>query len=207
VETPAGFDANQEDLILHFGAVDQFAEVRVNGMSVVNHAGGYLPFSAIVTEFFPQGGVAEVVVRVRDETDTSCWSRGKQSSKPGGIWYTPQSGIWQTVWMERVPKRRIESLRITPLFDEKAVELLVWTNCAGAGSIRLGMSETTFTDGIPVRYLPEFRHEPETPKLMISALMERDALKAISHAQLRSARMRKGSTSVLTTSSTSSAAC
>jgi hypothetical protein len=56
-----------------------------------------------------------------------------------------------------VPKRRIESLRITPLFDEKAVELLVWTNCAGAGSIRLGMSETPFTDGIPVKItLPEF---------------------------------------------------
>ena len=134
-------------MILNFGAVDQFAEVRVNGISVVNHAGGYLPFSAIITEFFPQGGAAEVVVRVRDETDASCWSRGKQSSKPGGIWYTPQSGIWQTVWMERVPKRRIESTsQLQPLFDEKAVELVLWTNCGGAGSIQFGMTETAFTD-------------------------------------------------------------
>jgi hypothetical protein len=181
VETPAGFDSNQEDLILHFGAVDQFAEVRVNGMSVVNHAGGYLPFSAVVTEFFPQGGAAEVVVRVRDETDTSCWSRGKQCSKPGGIWYTPQSGIWQTVWMERVPKRRIESLRITPLFDEKAVELLVWTNCGGTGSIHFGMTEIAFSDGIPVRIpLVEFTPwSPENPKLYDFTLsMERDRVES-----------------------------
>jgi hypothetical protein len=181
VETPAGFDANQEDLILHFGAVDQFAEVRVNGISVVNHAGGYLPFSAVITEFFPQGGAAEVVVRVRDETDASCWSRGKQSSKPGGIWYTPQSGIWQTVWMERVPKRRIESLRITPLFDEKAVELVLLTNCGGAGSIHFGMTETAFTDGVPVRIpLTEFTSwSPEHPKLYdFSVSMEKDRVES-----------------------------
>ncbi|MEN6338709.1 MAG: glycoside hydrolase family 2 TIM barrel-domain containing protein [Clostridiaceae bacterium] len=181
VETPAGFDPNQEDLILHFGAVDQFAELRVNGMSVLNHAGGYLPFSAVVSEFFAQGGVAEVVVRVRDETDTSCWSRGKQSSAPGGIWYTPQSGIWQTVWMERVPKRRVDSLAITPLFDESAVEFLILTNCGGAGSIRIGMSETPFTDGIPVKIpMPEFAPwSPEHPMLYdCSITMERDRVES-----------------------------
>ena len=181
VETPAGFDPNQEDLILHFGAVDQFAELRVNGMSVHNHAGGYLPFSAVISEFFAQGGVAEVVVRVRDETDTSCWSRGKQSSAPGGIWYTPQSGIWQTVWMERVPKRRVDSLAITPLFDESAVEFLILTNCGGAGSIRIGMSETPFTDGIPVKIpMPEFAPwSPEHPMLYdCSITMERDRVES-----------------------------
>ena len=115
LEAPLGYDSNAEDLILHFGAVDQFAEVRLNGMTLVNHAGGYLPFSALLTETLLPGGANELLVRVRDETDAGCWSRGKQSSNPGGIWYTPQSGIWQTVWMERVPKRRNDSLRITPL--------------------------------------------------------------------------------------------
>ena len=181
LEAPSGFDPNQEDLILHFGAVDQFAEVRLNGMSVLTHAGGYLPFSAVVTEFVPQGGAAELLVRVRDESDTSCWSRGKQSSTPGGIWYTAQSGIWQPVWMERAPKRRIEGLRITPLFDEGAVEITVWTNCGGAGVLSFGGTETPFTDGAAVRIpVPEFTPwSPEQPKLYdFSVSMERDRVES-----------------------------
>lgn len=181
LEAPAGFDANQEDLILHFGAVDQFAEVRLNGMSVLTHAGGYLPFSAVVTEFLPQGGAAELLVRVRDETDTSCWSRGKQSSKPGGIWYTAQSGIWQTVWVERAPKRRMENLRITPLLDEDAVEITVFTNCGGAGEISFHGEQTPFSDGAPVKipvsdYTP---WSPEQPALYdFSVSMERDSVES-----------------------------
>ena len=155
VETPPGFNPGQEDLLLHFGAVDQFAEVRLNGVVIATHAGGYLPFSALMTEALVRGGANELLVRVRDESDTACWSRGKQSSAPGGIWYTAQSGIWQTVWMERVPKRRIEGVRITPLFDEAAVEFIVWTNCAGAGKIVLDGRETAFSDGVPVRVAME----------------------------------------------------
>ena len=136
IEAPLGFDANTEDLILHFGAVDQFAEVRLNGVTLAHHAGGYLPFSVVLSDAWVNDIPNELVVRVRDETDTSCWSRGKQSSKPGGIWYTPQSGIWQTVWLERAPKRRIESVIITPLFDQSAVEFTIWTNCGGAGIVQ-----------------------------------------------------------------------
>lgn len=181
LEAPLGFDANAEDLLLHFGAVDQFAEVRLNGMTLANHAGGYLPFSVSLTEYLMPGGGNELVVRVRDETDTGAWSRGKQSSTPGGIWYTPQSGIWQTVWLERAPKRRIESLRITPLYDRAEVEIVVSTNCNGSGEVLFGGKAIPFADGQPVRLdMAGFTPwSPEQPKLYdVSFTMERDSVES-----------------------------
>lgn len=181
LEAPSGFDPNTEDLILHFGAVDQFAEIRLNGVSLMHHAGGYLPFSVVLSETFVNGIPNELIVRVRDETDTACWSRGKQSSKPGGIWYTPQSGIWQTVWLERVPKRRMETAVITPLFDQSAVELTVWTNCGGAGVIDLNGNETVFLSGVPLRLPMEdfIPWSPENPKLYdVSMRFERDIVES-----------------------------
>ena len=181
LEAPLGFDPNAEDLILHFGAVDQFAEVRLNGITLINHAGGYLPFSVVLSEALLPGGTNELLVRVRDETDTGCWSRGKQSSNPGGIWYTPQSGIWQTVWMERAPKRRIESLRITPLYDRAEAEIVVLTNCNGSGEILFGGKTIPFSDGQPVRldmagFIP---WSPERPKLYdLAFTMERDSVQS-----------------------------
>lgn len=177
LEAPLGFDSNIEDLLLHFGAVDQFAEVRLNGMTLANHAGGYLPFCAVLTEMLQPGGANELLVRVRDETDSGCWSRGKQSSAPGGIWYTPQSGIWQTVWLERAPKRRMERLRITPLFDSATAEIIVSTNCNGSGTILFGGREIPFSDGTPVRLdMAGFSPwSPEHPKLYdVAFSMERD---------------------------------
>ncbi len=177
IETPEGYDANTEDLILHFGAVDQFAEVRLNGITLAHHAGGYLPFSVVLSDALVAGVPNELVVRVRDETDASCWSRGKQSSKPGGIWYTPQSGIWQTVWLERAPKRRIETVVIKPLLDQSAVQLTVWTNCGGGGVVKLLESETVFISGTPlVLPMADFiAWSPEKPKLYdFSMTFERD---------------------------------
>ncbi len=177
IEAPLGYDANTEDLILHFGAVDQFADVRLNGATILRHAGGYLPFSINLSETMVSGVPNELVVRVRDETDTSCWSRGKQSGKPGGIWYTPQSGIWQTVWLERAPKRRVEVLRVTPMYDEGEVEIAVWTNCGGSGSVLLLGTETPFVSGTPLRLpMPGFTPwSPEQPKLYDFAIdFERD---------------------------------
>ena len=177
IEVPLGFDATTEDLILNFGAVDQFAEVRLNGITLMNHAGGYLPFSVVLSDTLVGGIPNELIVRVRDESDTSCWSRGKQSSKPGGIWYTPQSGIWQTVWLERAPKRRIETVLIKPLFDQSEVELTVWTNCGGAGVVKLLGSETTFVSGTPLHLsMVDFTPwSPEQPKLYdFSMTFERD---------------------------------
>ncbi len=181
LEAPLGFDSNAEELLLHFGAVDQFAEVRLNGVTLINHAGGYLPFSVALSDMLLPGIANELLVRVRDETDTCCWSRGKQSSTPGGIWYTPQSGIWQSVWLERAPKRRIESLRITPLFDASCVEVIVTTNCNSAGSILFAGNELPFSDGLPVKIdMAGFTPwSPENPKLYDIALtMERDRVES-----------------------------
>ena len=177
LEAPLGFDSNAEELLLHFGAVDQFAEVRLNGVTLINHAGGYLPFTVPLSDMLLPGVANELLVRVRDETDACCWSRGKQSSTPGGIWYTPQSGIWQSVWMERAPKRRIEALRMTPLFDKSSVEVIVTTNCNSAGTILFEGKEIPFSDGLPVKidmvgFTP---WSPENPKLYdIAFTMERD---------------------------------
>lgn len=106
-------------LILHFGAVDQTCAVWCNKKFVCSHRGGYLPFSAELTPYLRQG-VNTITVRVQDETDTSFQSRGKQTLRPGGMFYTPQSGIWQTVWMEWVPENYITELSITSLFDESS---------------------------------------------------------------------------------------
>lgn len=109
-------------VILNFGAVDQCATVWVNSTQVVSHIGGYLPFSADVTDAIEDGHLL-ITVRVTDDTDRSFHSRGKQKTRRGGIWYTPQSGIWQTVWLEAVPKSYVRNLRITPDFDGAAVDI------------------------------------------------------------------------------------
>ena len=110
-------------LLLHFGAVDQYAAVWVNGAPAVEHVGGFLPFEADVTEAVADNTVT-VLVRVTDETDRGWHTRGKQRRRRGGIWYTPQSGIWQTVWMEAVPESYVKSLRITPHYDRAVVEIV-----------------------------------------------------------------------------------
>ncbi|MEZ4628546.1 MAG: hypothetical protein R2912_10860 [Eubacteriales bacterium] len=117
LEAPLGFDANTEDLILHFGAVDQFAEVRLNGVTLMHHAGGYLPFSVVLSDTFINGIPNELVVRVRDESDTACWSRGKRAANPAvfGIRRRVASGR-RFGWS--APKRRIETVVITPMYDQ-----------------------------------------------------------------------------------------
>ena len=103
-------------LILHFGAVDEFSLVYVNSACVARHHGGYLPFEADITDALVSG-VNELRVRVTDLSDTSWRSCGKQSVNPGGMYYTAQSGIWQTVWMEWVPETHITRVAFTPDFD------------------------------------------------------------------------------------------
>ncbi|AWB95441.1 glycoside hydrolase family 2 [Agromyces badenianii] len=93
-------------VLLHFGAVDQRCTVEVNGRVVGDHVGGYLPFTIDITDALaarPADAAHELKVRVTDPSDTSALSRGKQTLRRGGIWYTAQSGIWQTVWIEAVP--------------------------------------------------------------------------------------------------------
>jgi len=113
--------------ILHFDAVDQEAEVYVNDHFVGSHIGGFTHFSFDVTDFIIDNQ-ASIRLRVIDISDTSDRQTGKQRIERGGIFYTPQSGIWQTVWMEKVPLIYITSLIITPLFDLKAVKIAIQLN-------------------------------------------------------------------------------
>lgn len=110
-------------LLLHFGAVDQTCEVYLNGICLGKHSGGYTAFTLDTTQALAAEN--ELLVCVRDASDTGVLSRGKQKTKRGGIWYTPQSGIWQTVWAEWVPERHISDLRITPDAAHRCVRILV----------------------------------------------------------------------------------
>lgn len=109
-------------VILHFGAVDSHAQVLINGHVAVTHEGGYLPFEADITPYLlPQNNV--LIVRVQDFSDTGSDSRGKQTLKRGGIFYTAQSGIWQTVWMEYVPPCYIKNIQSTCDYDSRKVTI------------------------------------------------------------------------------------
>lgn len=117
-------DFRKDRVLLHFGAVDQSCEVFVNGKQVGGHEGGYLPFTCDVTDVLMKGENT-LVVSVTDATSRSRHAYGKQSFAPGGIWYTPQSGIWQTVWMESVPENYVKRLTITPDFDNQRVRFVI----------------------------------------------------------------------------------
>ena len=97
VTLPDGFNVGR--VLLHFGAVDQTATVWCNGVELATHTGGYLPFTVDITEVLAKENT--ILVCVRDATNKSQLPRGKQTLHPHGIWYTPQSGIWQTVWILR----------------------------------------------------------------------------------------------------------
>lgn len=123
IQLPAGF--HQDRVLLHFGAVDQDCVVFIDGVQQGEHRGGYLPFTLDISDAVSDEHEHTLRVRVRDITDTSHRSRGKQSLKRGGIWYTAQSGIWQTVWLESVPTVHVEHLTIRPLLDECAADITV----------------------------------------------------------------------------------
>ncbi|MGN0147965.1 MAG: sugar-binding domain-containing protein, partial [Arthrobacter koreensis] len=152
-EAPAGQGGR---VLLHFGAVDQSCTVLVNGRKAGEHDGGYLPFALDITAMLDDGppgaeavhggraGAAaaaetgeaagqEIVVRVLDGSETNGASRGKQKLDRGGIWYTAQSGIWQTVWLERVPETWIRDVVLTPLDSLDGVEIIVSLDGAAAG--------------------------------------------------------------------------
>jgi len=111
---------NKGRVFIHFGAVDQLAEVYLNGVRVGEHKGGYTPFTLELTDCI-QDKDNVLQVTVKDYSDTKEYSRGKQKFKRGGIWYSPQSGIWQTVWLESTPKEYLKSVRITPDYDNSTV--------------------------------------------------------------------------------------
>jgi hypothetical protein len=118
---------NGQRVLLHFGAVDWEATVWVNGKEAGTHRGGYEPFSFDLTKSLNKSGEQEVVVSVWDPTDAGTQPRGKQVLKPGGIYYTAVTGIWQTVWLEPVPATRINSIRLRPNVDAGEVNILLHT--------------------------------------------------------------------------------
>ncbi|TRX47696.1 beta-galactosidase [Bacteroides sp. HF-5092] len=107
-------DWKSKNIILHFGAVDWKAEVYLNNIKIGIHTGGYTPFSFDVTPFLTSGN-QKLVVKIWDPTSDSSIPRGKQVTNPNGIWYTPVSGIWQTVWLEPVNNKHI--VGVTPIAD------------------------------------------------------------------------------------------
>ena len=119
-ELPEGFYKDGERVLLHFGAVDYIATVAVNGKELTTHVGGYFPFNVDITDALV-AGENELTVVVTDPSDTHWQSHGKQKIKRGGIFYTPQSGIWQTVWMEAVPADYISALYLTPDIDQNTL--------------------------------------------------------------------------------------
>lgn len=119
-------------LLLQFGAVDQDAVIYCNGKRAGGHLGGYLSFSVDLTPYL-KTGENELAVKVRDETDTDWKGRGKQSLTPSGMFYTAQSGIWQSVWMEWVPETYLERIVITPEYDTASVKVRVFLNGPDAG--------------------------------------------------------------------------
>lgn len=112
-------DFNKGKVFVHFGAVDQIAKVYLNGRFVGVHHGGYTSFSFEVSHLIQEHNTLNVVVR--DLTEKNEYSRGKQKTNRGGIWYSAQSGIWQTVWLESTPDEYISNVRITPDLDNQTV--------------------------------------------------------------------------------------
>lgn len=121
-------------VLLHFGAVDWKADVWVNGVKVGSHTGGYTPFTFDVTAALNKGE-NKLVVKVWDPTDKGYQPRGKQVNNPEGIWYTPVTGIWQTVWLEPVAEKYIRNLCITPDIDNYILSVKADLNIASASDL------------------------------------------------------------------------
>lgn len=129
---PSGFIHGR--VILHFGAVDTICDVLVNGQAVAHHEGGYIPFCADITDVLEDEN--DICVCVLDELDLA-YPYGKQTKKRGGMWYTPVSGIWQTVWLESVPENYIHSIKITPTVSSVKIEV-----CGAVGEKLLTLKDS-----------------------------------------------------------------
>ena len=124
-----------KNVLLHFGAVDWKADVWVNDIKVGSHTGGFTPFTFDITYALKVNGNNDIVVKVWDPTDKGFQPRGKQVSNPKGIWYTPVTGIWQTVWLEPVNKTYISDIKITPDIDFNILNVKAITKGANVGTL------------------------------------------------------------------------
>lgn len=154
VTIPKGWAGQR--IMLHFGACDFHSKVKVNGQVVGEHKGGYNSFSFDITPFLLANSDQEIQVTVNDPTDKANQSRGKQVSNPGGIYYTPSSGIWQTVWLEPVPENYIQNLKITTDIDNSSISLKVNTNDPSISELSI---EINFKGEEVYRYQGEYKQE------------------------------------------------
>lgn len=134
-----------KDVLLHFGAVDWKAEIFVNDVKVGMHTGGYTPFSFNITPYLTSGK-QKLVVKVWDPTNDGYQARGKQINNPNGIWYTPVSGIWQTVWLEPVNKKHIVNVKTVPDIDKGVLNVKVCAENVASNDI----AEIVLKDGANV---------------------------------------------------------
>ena len=159
-------------LLLHFGAVDQHCTVYCNGKKAGSHSGGYWPFSFDITELI-QHGDNTLTVAVTDDSDTGNEAYGKQNLNRGSIWYTAQSGIWQTVWMERVPQQSISDIRITPDCGNAEVEFRIDFTGSETNTLNIQIfgdgklvSEGSFKENAAKLPMRDFRYwSPDDPFL------------------------------------------
>jgi len=122
-EFELNLERNKKRILLHFGAVDWEAEVWVNGQQAGIHQGGFDSFSFDITPFLNKGKAQKIKLRVWDPSDSGPQPRGKQVKNPKGIWYTPVTGIWQTVWIEAVPTTYIKSIYTLTDWEKSALIL------------------------------------------------------------------------------------
>lgn len=162
-------------VLLHFGAVDWQCDVYVNGTKAGRHEGGYDPFTFNITGLLQKGKKQTIAIRVWDPTNDGIQPRGKQVNAPEGIWYTPVTGIWQTVWMETVPAAYISSTKQTPDVDNEELKISATVDGAQTGDIvkfiafddNVAISEATIPAG--VEGILEMKNaklwSPSSPKL------------------------------------------
>ena len=172
---------------LHFGAVDSECEVFVNGVRVGAHIGGFTAFYADVSKALHLGQ-NEIKVLCKDEGPRNSGARGKQSDKPGKIWYTAQSGIWQTVWLESMPEKHIGEFKITPDVLHKQVTISNLGETKTTAIVFDGEEEIisqTGVDEITLAYDFEL-WSPENPKLYNLVLRNEEGDEVQSYFALRS---------------------
>lgn len=163
-------------LLLHFGAVDHACQVWLNGQLLGSHSGGYLPFSFEISRLV-RPGENELVLAVQDPSDSGRQQRGKQVLKPGGIWYTATSGIWQTVWIEQVPQNYLASVVLDPDLPEGSLNLTVdvrgqsqaeglcWQALASLEGVQVAMGEAAVAEGLRLQIPNPMLWSPDSPTL------------------------------------------
>lgn len=163
-DVPSSWKGKQ--ILLHFGAVDWKADVWVNDVKVGEHTGGFTPFYFDITSALNKGN-NQLVVKVWDPADRGEQPRGKQVERPEGIWYTPVTGIWQTVWLEPVAAQHIAHLKTTPDIDKKTVKVEVATNVCSPDKVEVKVfdGKNLVAKGAALNGVPVELTMPEDVKL------------------------------------------